>query len=57
MFRDGQKLLAAAIVFAVVVLAWMFRYAEVEGGVYHQNRLTGAICHRALSCWFISQVP
>jgi hypothetical protein len=52
MFQDGQKALAAAIVFAVVVMVWIFRYEEITGTASHRNRITGAVCHVAESCWF-----
>lgn len=53
MFQDGKKALAAAIVFAVVVFAWLFRYEDVGGGsAFHRNRITGAMCHVTHECWF-----
>ncbi len=49
---DSRAILAAAIVFATVIGAWMFRY-ELIGpkGLEHQNRLTGAVCDTTVSCW------
>lgn len=54
--EDGRKVLAGAIVFAVVVFAWMFKY-EVFGqlGAMHKNRFTGAVCPVRESCWFTSR--
>jgi hypothetical protein len=51
---DGKKVLAAAIVFAVLVAAWMLRYEITAGGVWHVNRFTGAVCAISESCWFRS---
>lgn len=51
--NDGRKVLAAAIVFGVVVLAWLFRYEQLNT-FYHKNRLTGAICRSENSCWLTS---
>lgn len=47
---DGRKWLALAIVFAVVVAAWMFRYEQINSST-HKNRLTGAVCRVWESCW------
>jgi hypothetical protein len=54
-FSDGRKLLAAAIILAIVIAAWMFRYESAgSGGFYHRNRLTGASCPYFRECWFSS---
>lgn len=50
-FSDGRRVLAAAIVFAVIVTAWMLRYESLGGGM-QRNRLTGNTCHIRQSCWF-----
>jgi hypothetical protein len=50
-FSDGRRAIAAAIVFAVVVGAWMLRYEQWPYGM-HRNRLTGAVCDYRQSCWF-----
>lgn len=53
---DSRVILAGAIVFAVLVGGWMFRYECV--GMYcvdHRNRITGAVCHYSLDCWGQSQ--
>jgi len=52
---DSRLALAAAIVFATLVGAWMFRY-EVYGGSYnaHRNRFTGVVCLSSEECWFSS---
>jgi hypothetical protein len=42
---DGRRLLAAAIIFAAVVGAWMFRYDRMERSFKHQNRFTGTVCN------------
>jgi hypothetical protein len=44
-FSDGRRLLAAAIIFAAVVGAWMFRYDRMERSFKHQNRFTGTVCN------------
>ena len=51
---DGRRAIAAAIVLAVLVAAWMLRYETVGSGYTHKNRLTGAVCHIRHSCWFSS---
>lgn len=53
-FSDGRRLLAAAIVVAILVLGWMFRYEPVYGARMHQNRFTGAICMINEECWWSS---
>jgi hypothetical protein len=50
---DGRIALAAAIVFAVIVGGWMFRYDNYGLGV-HKNRFTGAACFIQEECWFSS---
>jgi hypothetical protein len=49
---DGRIVLAAAIVFAVLVGAWMFRYEPNAMGssVFHRNRITGAVCTVSKEC-------
>jgi hypothetical protein len=50
---DSRILLPAAIVFATLIGAWMFRYDSY--GLYnasHRNRFTGATCHASEECWF-----
>jgi hypothetical protein len=49
-FKDGRWAMAAAIIFATVTAAWMFRY-ESYGDRYHRNRITGAICDIIEDCW------
>lgn len=48
---DGRRALAAAIVFAVLVAAWMLRYEDLGSGM-HRNRITGNVCLTIDSCWF-----
>lgn len=50
---DGKLILAGAIVFTVLVGAWMFRYEQYRTGL-HQNRFTGAICFVNEECWLSS---
>jgi hypothetical protein len=52
---DGRWALAIAIVFAALAGVWVFRFEPLDnsfGG--HRNRITGAICHRSVECWFVS---
>jgi hypothetical protein len=49
---DSRVTLAAAIVFATLVGAWMFRYETETIG--HRNRFTGAVCFEQDECWFSS---
>ena len=49
-FND-KRLIALAIVFAVIVFAWMNRYENLQDG-YHRNRITGAVCSPVRDCWF-----
>jgi hypothetical protein len=49
-YEDGRKVLAAAIVFAVAVGAWMGRYQVINSQTI-KNRFTGAICSAHLNCW------
>jgi hypothetical protein len=52
-FSDGRRTLATAIVFATVLGAWMMLYEQLgKDGLLHRNRLTGAVCHMSVSCWF-----
>jgi hypothetical protein len=51
---DSRALLAAAIVFAALLGAWMFRYDNYASGV-HKNRFTGAVCFIADECWISSE--
>ncbi|MGA7455030.1 MAG: hypothetical protein WBW73_28550 [Rhodoplanes sp.] len=49
---DGHRLLGVAIIFAVLVAAWMFRYETTDSwGLHHRNRLTGAVCIISEECW------
>jgi hypothetical protein len=48
--RGLLRLLPAAVIFAVLVVAWTFRYEEYNG-VDHRNRITGTWCAAARSCW------
>jgi hypothetical protein len=52
-FSDGKRALATAMVIAVVVGAWMFRYEILSPGM-HRNRLTGNVCSIHQSCWLCS---
>lgn len=47
------RALAAVILVAAVVGAWMFRF-ETFNVILHRNRVTGAICHISQECWFKS---
>jgi hypothetical protein len=49
-FSDGRRMIAIAIVFAVVAGAWLFRY-ETVNQYLHRNRLTGSVCLHVESCW------
>jgi hypothetical protein len=51
---DGRIVLAAAIVFAVLVGTWMFRFEPPFAGGLHRNRITGAVCSVSNECWFSS---
>ncbi len=51
---DSQALLAGAIIFAVLIAGWMFRYENQANGVRHRNRFTGAVCLVRNECWFSS---
>lgn len=55
-YEDGRKLLAAAVVFAAVLMGWLFKY-ETYGpyDAMHRNRITGATCPVQMSCWFSSR--
>jgi len=55
--QDGRKALAAAIfslaaaiVFATIIFAWMNRFETVDFSA-HRNRITGAYCPIAVECW------
>ena len=50
---DGNKVLAAAILVATVLMALMFRY-ENWGNDKHRNRFTGTVCSVVNECWFSS---
>jgi hypothetical protein len=47
--QAGQFAIAAAIVFATVVFAYMFRY-EAFPGANHKNRFTGGYCNVTEQC-------
>jgi hypothetical protein len=48
---DGRVILAAAIVHATLLAAWMFRYETIGGTYEHRNRFTGATCAVDKDCW------
>ena len=48
--RGSVRLLAAAVIFVALVVAWTFRYEEYNG-VDHRNRITGSWCPAVSSCW------
>jgi len=48
--RGQVRLLAATVIFVALVFAWIFRYEDYHG-VDHRNRITGAWCAAASSCW------
>jgi hypothetical protein len=48
---DGYKLIAIAIIFATIVLGWMFRYEPARDNLFHRNRFTGAVCPSTEECW------
>ena len=50
-FKDGKRLVAYVIIFAVLLLAWMFRFEPLPGKA-HRNRLTGVRCYEWQECWF-----
>jgi hypothetical protein len=50
---DSRAVLAAAIIFATLIGAWMFRY-ETYREILHRNRFTGAVCRVTVECWFSS---
>jgi hypothetical protein len=45
-----ENRLIVAIVLAVIVGAWMFRFESV-GPWLHRNRITGSICYVTQECW------
>lgn len=55
LMSDGTSFLACAIVFATLSSAWLFRYETLGHGVYHRNRITGAVCQVRNSCWLQHQ--
>jgi hypothetical protein len=54
-FSHGHRLIAAAIVLAVLIAGWMFRFESIMGGAVHRNRFTGAVCYIHEECWFTSR--
>lgn len=48
---NGPRVLALAILFAVVVGAWMFAF-ETLNPHEHRNRFTGMVCQISENCWF-----
>lgn len=48
--QGGLKALAAAIVLAIIIFAWMFRFETIDFSA-HRNRITGAYCPIAVECW------
>jgi hypothetical protein len=53
---SGEHSLAWAIIFATLIVAWMFRF-ETYDPVRHQNRFTGAICLQWQECWIPGNYP
>ena len=54
-FSDGRTLLTFAVIAATLLGAWMFAYEPVGPNLLlHRNRITGAVCPIADSCWFRS---
>lgn len=37
--------------------AWAFLYESLPGGVWHRNRITGAICYETVHCWSATKDP
>jgi hypothetical protein len=50
---DGPRVVALAIIVAVLVTAWMMRYKPISH-IEHRNRITGAVCFIDKECWFKS---
>ena len=51
--EDGRRLIAIAIILAVLVGVWMFRYETLDPYA-HRNRITGAVCSTIHECWLNS---
>jgi hypothetical protein len=49
--KDGRRIVALAIILAVLLLAWMFRFEPLPGKS-HRNRFTGVRCYEWQECWF-----
>ena len=47
---DGYRIVALAILVAVLAGAWMFRF-ETVAPLIHKNRITGAVCPVYQECW------
>jgi uncharacterized membrane protein (DUF106 family) len=53
MTNDGMKFLAGALIVAIVMFGWIFRYQYTVNGL-HVNRFTNALCWVKEECWFHS---
>jgi hypothetical protein len=50
----SRALVAAAIIFAALVAAWMLRYEGTKQMGIHRNRITNVRCYVEDECWFKS---
>jgi hypothetical protein len=49
---DSRVILAAAIVVATLIGAWLLRYEQYGPyNMIHRNRFTGATCNVDVNCW------
>jgi hypothetical protein len=58
-FEGKKKLLAGACLFLIIagLGAWILLYQTLPGGVWHQNRITGATCYITVHCWTQGKDP
>ncbi len=62
MFRwlaENKMMIMFAILFTGLagIGGWAYLYQTLPGGVWHRNRLTGAICYKTAYCWTGTKDP
>lgn len=55
--NKGTLIYALAFLALLAIGAWAFLYESLPGGIWHRNRITGAICYETVYCWSTTKDP
>lgn len=55
--NKGTVIFVLAFLSLSAIGAWAFLYESLPGGVWHRNRITGAICYETVHCWSKTKDP